>query len=70
MGQNQDHLDVPVLLEIRHALDETGQDAPTELVGAAKKGRGELGSHFPEPPYGGELNLLVRLRGDLGEFLA
>src|SRR6266542_1430010 len=42
MRHYQHHLDVPVLLEIGHALDQTGQDAPTELVGAAEQGRAEL----------------------------
>jgi hypothetical protein len=43
MGQNQYHLDVLVLSEIRHALDKAGQNAPTEIVGAAEKGCAEFG---------------------------
>src|SRR6266542_6504373 len=70
MRHYQHHLDVPVLLEIGHALDQTGQDAPTELVGAAEQGRAELGSRFPEPANGSELDLFFRVSGDLGELLA
>lgn len=70
MGQNQYHLDVLVLPEIRHALDKAGQNAPTEIVGAAEKGCAEFGSHLPQPPHGVELGLLVGLLGDLGDLAA
>ena len=70
MGHDQNHLDLPVLLEVRHALDEAGEDAPPELLRAAEQGCAELGSNLPEPPNGGELNLLVRLLGDMRELLA
>ncbi len=62
MGQDRYQLDVPVLLEVRHALDQAGENAPTELVGTAQRSA-EFRSDFPQPLDGGELNLLLRLPG-------
>jgi hypothetical protein len=45
--------------QIAYALDEAGQDASTELVGAAEQGRIQFRSRLLQPPYGGELRLLV-----------
>ncbi|HYT79577.1 MAG TPA: hypothetical protein VEQ37_10045 [Actinomycetota bacterium] len=70
MRQDQHHLDVPVLLEVGHALDEAGKDSPTEFVRAVEQGRAELGSYFPEPADGSELDLFIGLPGDLGQLLA
>lgn len=70
MGQGEDYFDVLRLLELGHALDEAGQDAPAQFVRAAEERRREFGPYIPEPPYGRHLSLVIRLAGHLGQFLA
>ena len=69
MGQDQRDLDIPILLEVRHLLDQTAKDPPPQLLGAAEWCRTESGARLSESGHGGQEALLVGLSVHPAEFV-